>query len=125
MRGVADSALLAALSKVDVHLVSALAWAISAVAAAVAGIAVALRVGAVDPVSIGQLGLLIFPVVIIGGVDSIRGAMVGGMIVAVTQNIAVFYLGGNWVNPVAYAILLAMLLVRPRGLFGTRAVARI
>ena len=124
MRAVADSPLLAALSRVDVHRMSALAWAISALSSAVAGVAVALRV-AVDPVSLGQLGLLIFPVVIIGGVDSIRGAMVGGLIVAVTQNLAVVFLGGNWVNPVAYAILLIVLLVRPRGLFGSQAIGRI
>jgi branched-chain amino acid transport system permease protein len=125
MRAVADSAVLAGLSKVNVHAVSALAWSISALCTGVAGIAVALRVGAVDPVSIGQLGLLIFPVVIIGGVDSIRGAMVGGLLVAITQNLAVYFLGGNWVNPAAYAILLLVLLLRPRGLFGSRAVTRI
>jgi branched-chain amino acid transport system permease protein len=125
MRAVADSPLLAALARINVHAVSVLAWSISALCAAVAGIAVALRVTAVDPVSLGQLGLLIFPVVIIGGVDSIRGAMVGGLVVAAAQNVAVVFLGGNWVNPVAYAILLLMLLIRPRGLFGSRAITRI
>jgi branched-chain amino acid transport system permease protein len=125
MRAVADSPLLAALTRVNVHAVSTLAWAIAALCSAVAGIAVALRVTAVDPVSLGQLGLLIFPVVIIGGVDSLRGAMVGGLIVAATQNLAVLFLGGNWVNPLAYAILLLMLLIRPRGLFGSRSIARI
>jgi branched-chain amino acid transport system permease protein len=125
MRAVADSPLLASLVRVNVHRVCVLAWSISALCSAVAGIAVSLRVTAVDPVSLGQLGLLIFPVVIIGGVDSIRGAMVGGIAVAVIQNLAVVFLGGNWVNPAAYAILLLMLLLRPRGLFGSRAIARI
>src|SRR5260370_674718 len=73
MRAVADSPLLAALVRINVHAVSALAWSISALCAAVAGIAVALRVTAVDPVSLGQLGLLIFPVVIILGLDWIQG----------------------------------------------------
>jgi branched-chain amino acid transport system permease protein len=125
MRAVADSPLLAALNRVNVHAISTLAWAISGLSSAVAGVAVTLRVTAVDPVSLGQLGLLIFPVVIIGGVDSIRGAMVGGLAVAVIQNLAVVFFGGNWVNPIAYAVLLLMLLVRPRGLFGSRAIARI
>ena len=78
-----------------------------------------------DPVSIGQLGLLVFPVVIIGGVDSVNGALIGGILVAAIQNVVQYYLGGNWVDPLAYAALLVMLLVRPRGLFGSRAVARI
>jgi len=125
MRAVADSPLLAALSRVNVHRVCVMAWSISALTSAVAGIAVTLRVTAVDPVSLGQLGLLIFPVVIIGGVDSIRGAMVGGLAVAAIQNLAVVFFGGNWVSPVAYAVLLLMLLLRPRGLFGSRAIARI
>ena len=76
-------------------------------------------------VSIGQLGLLVFPVVIIGGVDSVNGALIGGILVAAIQNVVQYYLGGNWVDPLAYAALLVMLLVRPRGLFGSRAVARI
>jgi branched-chain amino acid transport system permease protein len=125
MRAVADSPLLAALSRINVDAICVLAWSISSMCAAVAGIAVTLRVTAVDPVSLGQLGLLIFPVVILGGVDSIRGAMVGGLAVAAIQNLAVAFLGGNWVNPAAYTVLLLTLLVRPRGLFGSRAIARI
>jgi branched-chain amino acid transport system permease protein len=124
-RAVADSTYLAALVGIRVHAICALAWAVSSLCAGVAGIAVALRVGAVDPVSIGQLGLLVFPVVIIGGVDSIHGAMVGGMLVAAIQSVVAYFLGGTWVSSVAYAVLLLMLLIRPRGLFGTQAVARI
>jgi branched-chain amino acid transport system permease protein len=124
-RAVSDSPHLAALMKVRVHAISALAWSVSALCAAVAGGALALEVGSVDPVSIGQLGLLVFPVVIIGGVDSIRGALVGGIVVAAIQNVVQVYFGGNWVDPLAYAALLVMLLIRPRGLFGSVAVARI
>ncbi len=124
MRAVADSVLLAALSRVDVHVFSGLAWSISALCAGAAGVAVALRT-AVDPTNIGQLGLLIFPVVIIGGVDSMRGALVGGLLVAATQNLTILVFGGTWVDPIAYALLLLMLLVRPRGFFGTREIVRI
>jgi branched-chain amino acid transport system permease protein len=124
-RAVADSSHLAALMRVRVHGISALAWGVSALSAGVAGCVLSLVVGSVDPVSIGQLGLLVFPVVIIGGVDSVRGAMVGGLLVAAIQTLVQYYLGGNWVDPVAYGALLVMLLVRPRGLFGSDAVARI
>ena len=124
-RAVADSSHLAALMKVRVHAISATAWAVSAMCAGVAGCILSLIVGSVDPVSIGQLGLLVFPVVIIGGVDSINGALIGGILIAAIQNLVQYYLGGNWVDPIAYAALLVMLLVRPRGLLGSRAVTRI
>jgi branched-chain amino acid transport system permease protein len=124
-RAVADSSHLAALMKVRVHGISTLAWAVSAVCAAVAGCVLSLIVGSVDPVSIGQLGLLVFPVVIIGGVDSVNGALIGGILIAAIQNVVQYYAGGNWVDPIAYAVLLIMLLVRPRGLLGSPSVARI
>ena len=124
-RAVADSSHLAALMKVRVHGISATAWAVSALCAAVAGCVLSLIVGSVDPVSIGQLGLLVFPVVIIGGVDWVNGTLIGGILIAAIQNLVQYYIGGNWVDPIAYSVLLVMLLVRPRGLFGSRAVARI
>ena len=75
--------------------------------------------------NIGQLGLLIFPVVIIGGVDSIIGALVGGLIVATIQTLVAYYLNGIWVDPICYGMLLVFLLFRPRGIFGTREIVRV
>jgi len=124
MRAVADSTLLAALQRVNVPFYSGLAWAISGLCSALAGVALAMRT-AVDPTNISSLGLLIFPVVIIGGVDSIGGALVGGLIVAVIQELTNLYLGGSWVNPIAYGLLLLMLLVKPRGLFGSQEIVRV
>jgi branched-chain amino acid transport system permease protein len=124
MRAVADSTLLAALQRVNVSLYSGIAWAIAGLCSALAGVALAVRT-AVDPTNIGSLGLLIFPVVIIGGVDSIGGALVGGLIVAAIQQVTNLALSGSWVNPIAYGLLLLMLLVKPRGLFGTREIVRV
>ena len=84
--------------------------------AGVAGCVLSLIVGSVDPVSIGQLGLLVFPVVIIGGVGLDQRRADRGILIAAIQNLVQYYLGGNWVDPIAYAALLVMLLVRPRGL---------
>jgi branched-chain amino acid transport system permease protein len=124
MRAVADSSLLSALQRVRVPAYSGLAWGISGLCSALAGVSLAMQT-AVDSNNISSLGLLIFPVVIIGGVDSIRGALVGGLIVAAIQEVAGVYLGGNWVDPCAYGLLLLVLLFRPRGLFGTREIVRI
>jgi branched-chain amino acid transport system permease protein len=63
--------------------------------------------------------------VIIGGIDSISGALVGGLIVATIQTLVGFYLSGTWVDPICYGLLLAVLLLRPRGLFGTREIVRV
>ncbi len=124
LRAVADSSLLAALNRVRVPTYSALAWGIAGLCSAIVGIALA-GSSAVDPIDIPNVGLLVFPVVIIGGVDSLAGAMVGGFLVAAMQNITEQVLGGNWIYPVAYSVLLVVLLVRPRGLFGSREIVRI
>jgi len=124
MRAVADAPLLAALNRVDVHWMSALAWGIAAVCASAAGMAYALRTS-VDAVGLNSLGLLAFPAVLIGGMDSIRGALVGGILLAFAQNLVIMAVGGAWQDPIAYIILLIVLLVRPRGLFGTREVVRV
>jgi branched-chain amino acid transport system permease protein len=124
MRAVADAPLLAALNRVDVHWMSALAWGIAALCASAAGMAYALRTS-VDAVGLSSLGLLAFPAVLIGGMDSIRGALVGGLLLALAQNIVIMAVGGAWQDPIAYIILLIVLLVRPRGLFGRREVVRV
>jgi branched-chain amino acid transport system permease protein len=124
MRAVADSTLLAALHRISIPWYAGLAWALASLCSALAGIGIALQT-AVDPVNIGQLGLLIFPVVIIGGIDSIIGALVGGFIVSTIQTTVAFYLSGTWVDPICYGLLLAFLLVRPRGFFGSREIVRV
>jgi branched-chain amino acid transport system permease protein len=124
MRAVADSTLLAALQRVSIPRYAGLAWALASLCSALAGVGIALQT-AVDPVNIGQLGLLIFPVVIIGGIDSIGGAFVGGLIVASIQTLVAYYLSGTWVDPINYGLLLAFLLLRPRGLFGSREIIRV
>lgn len=124
MRAVADTPLLAALNRVNVHSMSALAWSVAGVCAGTAGIAYALRTS-VDAVGLSALGLLAFPAVLIGGMDSIRGALVGGLVLALVQNIVIVTIGGAWMDPIAYIILLIVLLVRPRGLFGSRDVVRV
>jgi branched-chain amino acid transport system permease protein len=124
MRAVADSTLLAALQRVSIPWYAGLAWALASLCSGLAGVGIALQT-AVDPVNIGQLGLLIFPVVIIGGIDSIGGAFVGGLIVAAIQTTVAYYLSGTWVDPINYGLLLAFLLLRPRGLFGSREILRV
>ncbi|MAT05175.1 MAG: hypothetical protein CL424_09045 [Acidimicrobiaceae bacterium] len=124
MRAVADRTLLASFVGVNVHLVSASAWAISSVCAGVAGAAFALQ-HELNPLSINALGLVAFPAVLLGGMDSIRGALVGGLLMALIQNLVTTYIGGIWSDVSAYVVLLAILLVRPSGIFGSPTLARL
>lgn len=124
MRAVADQPLLASLMKVNVNRMSAIAWAIASFCAGVAGIAYAMRLS-IDPAGMTALGLLAFPAVLLGGLDSVRGVLAGGFLLAIAQSGASYYFGGEWANVTAYAVMLAVLLVRPRGFFGSRLAVRL
>ena len=75
------------------------------------------------------VGLKVFPVVILGGLDSIIGAVVGGLIVGVVENLAAGYLdpyvGGGTKDFVPYVLMIAVLMIRPEGIFGRRRIERV
>jgi branched-chain amino acid transport system permease protein len=126
MRAVADDQQAALSMGISVKRVWAVAWAIAAVTAAVGGILLMSIFGGVSG-SIARVGLLVFPVVILGGLDSIPGAIIGGLIIGLLQSYAGGYLppdlGMGEVVP--FIILLLILLVRPYGLFGQRFIERV
>jgi branched-chain amino acid transport system permease protein len=75
------------------------------------------------------VGLKVFPIVIIGGLDSIPGALVGAMVIGVLESLAAGYLdpivGGGFSSVSSYLVLLAVLFVRPYGMFGRPDVERV
>ena len=113
---------------VPVKTVFAMAWAISAVVSAVAGVVVAV----VNGVSAGlsAYGIKVFPAVILGGLDSIAGAVIGGVIIGLLENLAHFvdseYLHwGNLYEIAPFYVLILILMIKPYGLFGTEDIERI
>jgi branched-chain amino acid transport system permease protein len=113
---------------VPVKTVFAMAWAISAVVSAVAGVVVAV----VNGVSAGLsfYGIKVFPAVILGGLDSIAGAVIGGVIIGLLENLAHFvdsqYLHwGNLYEIAPFYVLIIILMIKPYGLFGTKDIERI
>ena len=113
---------------VPVKTVFAMAWAISAVVSAVAGVVVAV----VNGVSAGlsAYGIKVFPAVILGGLDSIAGAVIGGVIIGLLENLAHFvdsqYLHwGNLYEIAPFYVLIIVLMIKPYGLFGTHDIERI
>jgi branched-chain amino acid transport system permease protein len=124
MRATADSAVLAAYTGARPARMSALAWALAAGTAAAAGIGYSLQ-GQLDPSTLNNLGLAIFPAIILGGLDSVAGAALGALVLGIVQSGAGVWLGGQWESPVGYLVLIAVIMVRPRGFLGSAHVARI
>ena len=113
---------------IDIRRVFSLSWSLAAVTAAIAGVVVG-TIGGISP-QLGAIGLRMFPVVILGGLDSIPGALVGGIAIGVLENMAGGYLdplleGGGVKEVVPFVALVAILMIRPYGLFGTREVERL
>ncbi|WP_106400909.1 branched-chain amino acid ABC transporter permease [Actinocorallia populi] len=124
MNAVADNASLAEHLGISAARVAALAWALAGATAALAGIAFSLR-SSVDPVGVANIGLFAFPAIILGGLDSVGGALLGGIILGAVQNTVQVAFGSSWVDLVSFLVMLAILLVRPSGLFGRTEVVRL
>ncbi len=128
MRATADDQQAAFAMGIDIRRVFSLSWSLAAMTAAIAGVVVG-TIGGISP-QLGAIGLRMFPVVILGGLDSIPGALVGGVAIGILENLAGGYLdplleGGGVKEVVPFAALVAILMVRPYGLFGTREVERL
>jgi len=123
MRAVADDQQAALTVGISVRRVFALAWALAAVSALVGGVMLA----DVTEVSgrLATFGLLVFPVVILGGLDSVPGTIIGGLTIGLSAQ----YVSGYWDPGLAqiapYVLLVAILLVRPYGLFGETRIERV
>jgi branched-chain amino acid transport system permease protein len=70
-------------------------------------------------------GLKAFTAAVVGGIGSIPGAMVGGLLIGLTESFAAGYVGGQWSDIVVFGILILFMLVRPNGLFGTKALQKV
>jgi branched-chain amino acid transport system permease protein len=123
MRATAESPTLASRRGVSVQRVYTLSWALAAAVSAVAGAILVFGSGATPTIS--NVGLTAFPAALIGGFDSLLGAVIGGLIVALAQNYAATLWSPAVENMVVFALMLVVLIVRPYGLFGTKEVLRV
>jgi branched-chain amino acid transport system permease protein len=131
MRAAAEDGEAAALMGIRLGRVSAVAWVVGGVLAAVAGI---FLVGSPTPgvtPAVGAVALRAFPAAILCGLDSTGGALVGGLLIGVAESLATGYqdqlafLGRGFGAVVPYVVMILVLLVRPSGLFGTRELTRV
>jgi len=127
MRAVADNQQVAMAMGIHVERYFAIAWGMAGVVSALGGLAWGALLG-VD-VHLALIGLKVFPVVILGGLDSIIGAVVSGLIVGVVENLAAGYLdplvGGGTKDFAPYVLMILMLMIRPYGIFGKRRIERV
>jgi branched-chain amino acid transport system permease protein len=127
MRAVADNQQVAMAMGINVQRYFGLAWAMAGVVSALGGIVWGAMLGVDNQLAL--VGLKVFPVVILGGLDSILGAVVGGLVIGITENMAAGYLdpyvGGGTKDFVPYVLMIVVLMIRPEGMFGRRRIERV
>jgi len=128
MRATASSQQVALTMGISVKKMFAISWAISAMVSAVGGILLGTIRGGID-MSLSFMGLKVLPVVILGGLDSILGAIVGGVIIGVLENLSGGYIdplvGGGAKEVAPYIALILILMFKPYGLFGKKKIERV
>lgn len=108
---------------INVRRVFNLAWIFGSLAASLAGILVS-ATGGLSPQS-GVIGLSVLVIVIVGGLDSILGALVAGLFVGWLETVAGAFFGGEYRMLATFSVLALILVVRPYGLFGTHEIERL
>ena len=127
MRAVADSQQVAMAVGINVRRYFALAWAMAGVVSALGGVVWGTMLGVDNQLAL--VGLKVFPVVILGGLDSVMGAVIGGLIVGIVENFAAGYfdpiVGGGTKDFAPYVLMILVLMIRPEGIFGRRRIERV
>jgi branched-chain amino acid transport system permease protein len=129
MRAVSDDQFASMSVGISVPRVFGLAWATAGLSAAAAGVIIG-NITGLNFDTLHAFGITVFPVVILGGLDSIIGAVVAGIIMGLIQQYASGYLDGHFglfgtANVLPYIILLVILLFKPHGLFGIHEIERV
>jgi len=124
MRSVADNQPAAMALGVHVRRVFAMSWAIAALVCAMSGIVIGI-INGINVHEVSAIGLKVFPVVILGGLDSIGGAILGGLIIGLLETFTGGYISTGLREVVPYIVLIMILMVKPYGLFGLVEIERV
>jgi len=127
MRAVANDQQASMAVGINVRLVFAVSWAIAGLAAGIGGVVWGNMLG-VDT-HLALVGLKVFPAVILGGLDSVPGAVVGGLLIGATESVAAGYVdpyvGGGTKDFIPYVLMIVALMIRPYGFFGREIIERV
>ncbi len=123
MRATASDKNSAMVMGIDISKVFSVSWGLSSLVSVFSGVVLA-SITIIKP-SMAEFGLKALPAVILGGIDSVLGVILGGIIVGVTENFIGGYIGGMGQQLSPYVILLIVLVIKPYGLFGTKEIERV
>ncbi len=119
MRAVSFNLQSAKLMGINTDRIIMFTFALGSALAAAAGVLVAIRIPRIDPLMGILVGLKAFVAAVLGGIGNIPGAMLGGLLIGITETMVVGYLSPTYKDAVAFAILILILLFRPSGLLGS------
>jgi branched-chain amino acid transport system permease protein len=124
IRAVADDLEASAAMGIDPDRVYAMTWATALAMAGLGGLLFGHVTAAIDQ-NLAAIGLRAFPAAVIGGLSSLGGAIIGGLVVGVIEQLAGGHIGTKWREPVAFGVLFLVLLVRPTGIWGRKDLERV
>ncbi|HEV7376670.1 MAG TPA: branched-chain amino acid ABC transporter permease [Pyrinomonadaceae bacterium] len=125
MRAVSFNLQSAKLMGINTDRIISLTFAIGSALAAAAGVLIAIRLPKIDPLMGILYGLKAFVAAVLGGIGNIPGAVVGGLLIGLTETMVVGYLSPTYKDAVAFAVLILILLFRPSGLLGSVAQEKV
>lgn len=120
MRAVAENPHAARILGVNTDVVTGVTFGLSSGLGAVAGVLFALNVSSAQLGMGSNIELTGLAVIIVGGMGSITGALVGGMVIGLAEVFTITYIGSSWRDVITFGLLVAILMFRPQGMFGTR-----
>jgi len=123
LRATASDPVTAATLGININYSQRLTWVLSGLVGTVAGVLIASSAG-LSPL-LASAALSVFAAIILGGLDSILGAIVASLLIGWVESVSAGYLGGKTRDVVPYVVVLAILVVKPHGIFGTRTIERL
>ncbi len=124
LRTIAESPDTASLLGVDVTRIVPVVFVLTGLLAGVAGALFTINYGDVSPFMGDHVGTKAIAAMVLGGLGSIWGAIAGGLLVGLTETLSIHYFGGDSVQMVVWGLLLAVIILRPQGLFGTASIGK-
>jgi branched-subunit amino acid ABC-type transport system permease component len=123
MRAVADNAPLAAVRGIERERIAGITWMIAGAITALAGVLIGLD-RAIDPVTGWNYQITTFAAAILGGLGNPLGAVIGALVIGVAEELSALIIPTNYRQAVAFLVIVILLLFRPHGLFGTKAIKK-
>jgi branched-chain amino acid transport system permease protein len=125
MRATSQNPKAALLMGINVNSIITITFLMSGASAAIAGGMVAGYYQVVYPDMGFMIGLKAFAASVLGGIGSLPGALLGGLLVGVIESIAALFIGSNYRDAMAFIILIVVLIFRPAGIFGKKEVVKV